>query len=842
MIFGTKRVHQLAEDQRKETGMLKSMKKRLAIILAAATLATSTGVTSLAEVFHTAGDELEGELGTDYRLVTLETQEGKFSQPMEYRLVSTADEGPGVGVPGDGSETASPGDAGTASPADPEPASPGNSTATPADPDGETPDEDVEEQVYKLVKKEGEGKTTTFAVTGTLLTEEDVNTASESAGLEQPANSTGIVWLTKKDDPTSEVDWENGLLLTEDKTTLYAGWIKNAAVTGTALEGGSMTYLGPENVSLSVADLAEKLDAEGLKAAVEATKEQFSNLDAASAIQLDVKNTGTALQADQSVLIRVTLPDSFKKAAEGRSMVVLHEGKNGWEAPKVTENKENGAIEFALKDFSPVIIALADEFAYVTLKNVPGGIGIVAEYKWDLPNDRLETITYLPVDEAVPVPVGTILVLNGYPYDYDKVQCESFSVSYADKTEVVDESYLEITSSMGGSVTITPVFKEGSSSDDGGADTWIEIEELSDTLKGGNKYNAVVTLQQNGRTVAADNWKLVPNNSVNDLFELTPEGKLTSKEPLEAGGYWVGISCEHNGKTTENYIYVVIGCQVFFDFMAGVQEDGNFRIFGDDAGLTIADYGTLFSQAKSAADLPEIKVFGDKWNSDGWYRYQNGQWTVMNDSDKITDHTVVYARFKDAEGNFYNPIVKPLSGAGTDDNNGDNNGNNGGNNSGNNNGTSSSHRSSGGSSGSSMNYNLYGTWVKDDIGWWFNPVSGGYPVNRWAVINGSWYYFGADGYMETGWLLWNGEWYYLNPEQGDQEGQMKTGWVYDRNYESWFYLGMTGKMETDWKQIQGAWYYLNPFSDGRKGTMAANTWIGNYFVDSNGVWLKDAVK
>lgn len=178
--------------------MLKSMKKRLAIILAAATLATSTGVTSLAEVFHTVGDELEGKLGTDYRLVTLETQEGKFSQPLEAEWVSTADEGPGAGALGGGSVTASPGDAGTASPADPEPASPGNSTATPADPDEETPDEDVEEQVYKLVKKEGEGTTTTFAVTGTVLTEEEVNAAAKSARLEQPANSTGIVWLTKK--------------------------------------------------------------------------------------------------------------------------------------------------------------------------------------------------------------------------------------------------------------------------------------------------------------------------------------------------------------------------------------------------------------------------------------------------------------------------------------------------------------------------------------------------------------------------------------------------------------------------------------------------------------------
>lgn len=464
----------------------------------------------------------------------------------------------------------------------------------------------------------------------------------------------------------------------------------------------------------------------------------------------------------------------------------------------------------------------------------------MGEYKWDLGSDRLETVTYLPVDEAVPVPVGTILALNGYPYDYDKVQCEGFSVSYADKTEVVDTrytGYLEITSSVGGSVTLTPVFKESSSSDSS-TDTWIEIEAHSDTLQGGNKLDATAVLWENGRKVTAADWKLAPSS--NNLFELTSEGKLTSKEPLDIGGYWVNISCKYNGKTKENYVCVMIGCEVSFNFFAGVKEDGNSGIFGDEIGFTVVARDTAFGQAKSTADLPELKFFGGKWNSYEWYSYKNGQWTAVTDNDKITsEHINVCARFKDAEGNFYNPIVKPLTGTGTDSNNG---GNNGGNNGSDNSGNNSGSRNSGSSSGSTVNYNLYGTWAKDDIGWWFKPVSGGYPVNRWAIINGSWYYFGADGYMKTGWLLWNGEWYYLNPEQGNQEGQMKTGWVYDKNYERWFYLGMTGKMETDWKQIQGAWYYLNPLSDGQKGAMAANTWIGNYFVDSNGVWLKDVTK
>ena len=43
-------------------------------------------------------------------------------------------------------------------------------------------------------------------------------------------------------------------------------------------------------------------------------------------------------------------------------------------------------------------------------------------------------------------------------------------------------------------------------------------------------------------------------------------------------------------------------------------------------------------------------------------------------------------------------------------------------------------------------------------------------------------------------------------------------------------------METGWVQVNGVWYYLNPVSDGTRGAMAANTWIGNYYVGANGAW------
>lgn len=149
---------------------------------------------------------------------------------------------------------------------------------------------------------------------------------------------------------------------------------------------------------------------------------------------------------------------------------------------------------------------------------------------------------------------------------------------------------------------------------------------------------------------------------------------------------------------------------------------------------------------------------------------------------------------------------------------------------------------SGSSSTTGTDYRLYGTWKKDAKGWRFKPNGGSEPKNRWGSIKNSWYYFGEDGYMKTGWLQWKNAWYYLNPANGDDEGKMMTGWVYDKNYGTWFYLGKTGMMETGWRQINDVWYYLNPSSDGTKGAMASNQWIGDYFVDSLGAWKQDAKK
>lgn len=78
-------------------------------------------------------------------------------------------------------------------------------------------------------------------------------------------------------------------------------------------------------------------------------------------------------------------------------------------------------------------------------------------------------------------------------------------------------------------------------------------------------------------------------------------------------------------------------------------------------------------------------------------------------------------------------------------------------------------------------------WVKSGSRWWYRHGNGGYQTNGWGFINGKWYYFDNAGWMVTG-----------------------------------------------WKQINGSWYYMDA-----SGAMLANQWVGNYYVGSNGAWVKD---
>ena len=188
-----------------------------------------------------------------------------------------------------------------------------------------------------------------------------------------------------------------------------------------------------------------------------------------------------------------------------------------------------------------------------------------------------------------------------------------------------------------------------------------------------------------------------------------------------------------------------------------------------------------------------------------------------------------------------------------------------------------------------------GAWVQDAKGWKCKAADGTWYTDCWKELNyqneKSWYRFDAQRYLVTGWYQDNGTWYYLNPKSDGKLGKMMTGWQYindiwyyftenagdkqgamfckrwaevpyngtvewyyfDENGtmktdwltqdENKFYLypiadGTRGRMLTGWQKIGDNWYYFHEESDGNKGVLARRTKIGNYYVNSDGVWAK----
>lgn len=126
-------------------------------------------------------------------------------------------------------------------------------------------------------------------------------------------------------------------------------------------------------------------------------------------------------------------------------------------------------------------------------------------------------------------------------------------------------------------------------------------------------------------------------------------------------------------------------------------------------------------------------------------------------------------------------------------------------------------------------------WLQIEDDWYYFDKTTGAMMTGWQKIGNGTYYFGDenDGVAKTGWQKIDGIWYYFSPSTC----AMKTGWLKDQG--KWYYLDPANKgaMAVGWLQISGKWYYF--YSNGE---MAANTIIdGKYYVDSNGVWIEDAV-
>ena len=137
---------------------------------------------------------------------------------------------------------------------------------------------------------------------------------------------------------------------------------------------------------------------------------------------------------------------------------------------------------------------------------------------------------------------------------------------------------------------------------------------------------------------------------------------------------------------------------------------------------------------------------------------------------------------------------------------------------------------------------LYAVWRK--LGW--NQIGSGwkyavadendnisYYANRWALIDGKWYYFDKDEWMATGWRNVGGEWYYLKAN-----GAMAANeWAKDST--GWCWMDASGKItKNKWIQSGGEWYFLKA-----NGYMAANEWAkdsgGWYWMDGSGKITKN---
>ena len=140
-----------------------------------------------------------------------------------------------------------------------------------------------------------------------------------------------------------------------------------------------------------------------------------------------------------------------------------------------------------------------------------------------------------------------------------------------------------------------------------------------------------------------------------------------------------------------------------------------------------------------------------------------------------------------------------------------------------------------------------GAWVKDakrpeakKNGWikegstWYYLENGALARNKW-VGN---YWLGADGKMATSSWVDNGR-YYVDGNgvwvrNAQKPVEKKHGWI--KEGSAWYYYENGALARNKW--ISGK-YWL-----GADGKMATSSWVdnGRYYVDSNGVWVKDAKK
>ncbi|WP_434319478.1 NlpC/P60 family protein, partial [Faecalicoccus pleomorphus] len=151
--------------------------------------------------------------------------------------------------------------------------------------------------------------------------------------------------------------------------------------------------------------------------------------------------------------------------------------------------------------------------------------------------------------------------------------------------------------------------------------------------------------------------------------------------------------------------------------------------------------------------------------------------------------------------------------------------------------------------GVEIDYSINSGWISCN-GQWLYADENGLFVKGWKNIDSIEYYFDNNGVMATGWRLIEGNWYFFS-----NSGSKQTGWITLNGKK--YYLNDTGIMVVGHQVINGKDYYFQPSgemitgwisNDGKyyffdnDGQILKDTWIGDYYVDENGVWDTDRFK
>ena len=173
-------------------------------------------------------------------------------------------------------------------------------------------------------------------------------------------------------------------------------------------------------------------------------------------------------------------------------------------------------------------------------------------------------------------------------------------------------------------------------------------------------------------------------------------------------------------------------------------------------------------------------------------------------------------------------------------------------------------------------------WISNPKGWKYKLGDGTYIKSNFKKINDATYYFNSNGYMLTGWQRIKDNYYFFNTSGAmvtnawignyylgsdgimltntftpdgyyvDANGVWSTSkwiqsgnrWWY-RHYDGTcttndfevienqtYYFDTSGYMVTGWQKINDKFYYFNA-----SGAMVKNTWVGNYYLGSDGIML-----